>query len=57
MYARLFDSAAHLLLLPIVALFMFIAIFATVVARTMGRKAATYSGLAALPLAQEDKSS
>jgi hypothetical protein len=57
MYPRLFDSAAHLLVLPIFALLLFLGIFIMVVVRTMGRAASDYAGLAALPLANEKERS
>jgi cbb3-type cytochrome oxidase subunit 3 len=55
MYPRLFDSAAHLLVLPIFALLLFLGIFVMVVARTMHRAASDYAAIAALPLTQEEE--
>lgn len=53
MYAKLFVTAGPLMVLPLVALFMFIGIFVMVVLRTMTRPAQEIASLAALPLDQE----
>lgn len=54
MYSKLFaHAAAHILVLPIVALLLFIAVFALVVTRTMRRRPSEYAGAAALPLEVE----
>jgi hypothetical protein len=50
MYAKLFADATHLLVLPILALLLFVSIFAVVVVRTMSKKPREYAAAASLPL-------
>jgi hypothetical protein len=49
MYRQLLEHSP-LLVLPIVALFLFIAVFCGIVLRTYGRKAESYAKDAGLPL-------
>ena len=53
MYAELM-SHSTLLAMPLVALVLFMFVFAGVVVRTYGRRAKEYDSLAALPLGTED---
>lgn len=54
MYSKLFaQGAAHILALPIVALLLFVAVFAFIVIRTMRRGSGEFAGMAALPLESE----
>jgi hypothetical protein len=48
-------AQSHLLILPIVALFLFIAVFVAVVIRAMARSRADIDAHAALPFADEDR--
>lgn len=54
MYSKLFVDAGPLLVLPILSLILFIAIFAMIVVRVMRQKPAELDALAALPLAEEN---
>jgi cbb3-type cytochrome oxidase subunit 3 len=53
MYRMLLEKSP-LLALPLVALFIFIGVFALIVLRTYGRRAETYAPAEALPLADDD---
>lgn len=47
-------AGSPLLSLPLVALFIFLVVFVTVVIKTMMKKAAAYAVVADLPLAEEE---
>jgi len=53
MYSKLFALSTHLLALPIVALLLFVAVFALIVIQTMRKKPAEYAHVASLPLGRE----
>jgi hypothetical protein len=46
-------SHSPLLILPIAAMFVFIAVFLAVLIRTMSKRASTYDNRAALPFSEE----
>jgi hypothetical protein len=54
MYKSLF-AHSPLLILPLIALGIFVGVFAAVVIRTYWRKAAAYESLAKLPLGDDDR--
>ena len=46
-------SHSPLLMLPIAAMFLFLAVFVSVLVRTMSRRASAYEETASLPLSEE----
>lgn len=50
-----FFAQSPLLVLPLAALVFFLAVFLTVVVRTMARRAPAYARVAGLPLREEDR--
>ncbi len=56
MYSKLFSDAGPLLVLPVVSLFFFLAIFFGIVIKAMRTKPSEMAVLASMPLDKEDQS-